>query len=730
MRRHRGRIRIAVAAVGLVGIAWGGCQLIGPGRVRTPPVLPWQAGGKWGFVDPKGRIVVKPVYDRLTSLDPTADGYYIVIRDGKVGVVDEAGRLVVPCRYDLIDRTTARLASEGLFCVAVDDSPPASPPTPRGFCQTRKHSFRYGYVDLAGREVIEPRYRRAWPFCGNVAPVYPEPPVESSTAKGNRSAPVRFIDRTGRYCLERPARSASPLIHDERILGYWVRWPGADDSEESSSRSGQFLGPDGKLHGRVEDGLSLHKTALQFGFLVVRSSRTGKLGTIQLDGEGGLACEFDSILPIGPRTCLATRKRNGTEETRIVGPGGKMVSNHVLTGVFWHHETWPLVMGRSGAGRGAVNARTGRTVMKFIYDDLYYRYRFHRFLATAGVNRVGLFSPEGEALTPLRYSAIARHRQTGGFVARDRDGHVHWLDRDGKVLSRSTHTVGHILQPGGAKYVGVGNHDADGWHMGLMDSSGRLVVPMTFDFIKLGGYGGRLALCGGKDKLTVLDLTTGETLFTLSGKYRKNDVDSSHGGCVWTTSYEAKGPNYTIYDRQGKLLLTSIHDIWHNWQAGRTMPILYASEAYRGTRPQSAWLISAEGNILWPSPVWPQWSSRNVDVFKTQQESPRVGWVWRSSAGYHVVAPTYDAVQVGRVTGAPPGASGTVRLLKVSRKGRWALVTPDGQQVTEFRYTEIRLLKSGYFLTRAVGDVHETTGLLTPEGKPLCIEPVDQPNAN
>lgn len=59
------------------------------------------ADGKWGCVDPKGRLVVPCVYE-LAYLLIATPGFTIVRRDGKWGVLNDRGRPIVPCVYDAV----------------------------------------------------------------------------------------------------------------------------------------------------------------------------------------------------------------------------------------------------------------------------------------------------------------------------------------------------------------------------------------------------------------------------------------------------------------------------------------------------------------------------------------------------------------------------------------------------------------------------------------------------
>ena len=53
--------------------------------------------GKWGFIDYKGDIFIKPEFDQV---DQPWFGMIMVKKDGKYGYVNNSGVLVIPCKYE------------------------------------------------------------------------------------------------------------------------------------------------------------------------------------------------------------------------------------------------------------------------------------------------------------------------------------------------------------------------------------------------------------------------------------------------------------------------------------------------------------------------------------------------------------------------------------------------------------------------------------------------------
>lgn len=90
--------------------------------------------GKWGFVDAKGELLIKPDYQYVT---PFQNGFAKVQKEGKWGMIDNTGKLVVPCSYKQLLNVAEGLAR---------------------FKENRK----FGAVNPVGRVIIPPNYSELW----------------------------------------------------------------------------------------------------------------------------------------------------------------------------------------------------------------------------------------------------------------------------------------------------------------------------------------------------------------------------------------------------------------------------------------------------------------------------------------------------------------------------------------------------------------------------------------
>lgn len=93
--------------------------------------------GKWGYIDPQGAIVAKIMYDNAWSY---RGSLALVCRNGKYGYLGNDGRVAIPLRYDFANSFT----DEGVACVMVGG--------------------KYGYIDTRARWYEPPIYDYATSF--------------------------------------------------------------------------------------------------------------------------------------------------------------------------------------------------------------------------------------------------------------------------------------------------------------------------------------------------------------------------------------------------------------------------------------------------------------------------------------------------------------------------------------------------------------------------------------
>jgi hypothetical protein len=143
---------------------------------QRDPLFPIVEGEGWGLIDASGRVVLKPVFEALAPYPSvlasivadagTSARSYIALMDqkdrgsvrtdrigvrlgGKWGYADRNGDLVVEPRFDALDGYTYGLGREGLIPVLIGK--------------------RWGYADAEGRLVIPAELDKPSPFQDGVA---------------------------------------------------------------------------------------------------------------------------------------------------------------------------------------------------------------------------------------------------------------------------------------------------------------------------------------------------------------------------------------------------------------------------------------------------------------------------------------------------------------------------------------------------------------------------------
>lgn len=134
-------------------------------------------GNKWGYIDKTGKEAVSPQYDACSSF---SEGLAAVKKGGKWGYIDKTGKTVVSPKY-----TYAGGFSEGLAVVA--------------------NAGKYGYIDKTGKVAAAAAYEQASDFSGGLAAV----------KKGGKWG---FIDKTGKVVVPLEYDLALEFTQDTAIV--------------------------------------------------------------------------------------------------------------------------------------------------------------------------------------------------------------------------------------------------------------------------------------------------------------------------------------------------------------------------------------------------------------------------------------------------------------------------------------------------------------------------------
>jgi hypothetical protein len=147
---------------------------------RVKVLLPVRVDGKWGYVNEKGKVVIKPRF----SVAGTFSEGLATVRDNDSW-------------FYYIDIEGARIATNSYFRYADDFSEGLA------MVQGESSDEKIGFIDGTGKYVILPRFdsytgRILWNFSGGLA-------IVSSNGK------LGYIDRSGKFLIEPKFDKASPF---------------------------------------------------------------------------------------------------------------------------------------------------------------------------------------------------------------------------------------------------------------------------------------------------------------------------------------------------------------------------------------------------------------------------------------------------------------------------------------------------------------------------------------
>ncbi|QQR59463.1 MAG: WG repeat-containing protein [Candidatus Melainabacteria bacterium] len=131
--------------------------------------------GKWGFIDKSGATIIPFDYEWTDDFYKTSNGKIAAVeKNGKVGFIDSNNKTILPFEY-----ADARSFSEDLAPATIDGK-------------------LWGFIDLSGKFMIEPKFMRANKFNNGRALVY------SNERKdfGKRKEDAQFLFLTGKDALD------------------------------------------------------------------------------------------------------------------------------------------------------------------------------------------------------------------------------------------------------------------------------------------------------------------------------------------------------------------------------------------------------------------------------------------------------------------------------------------------------------------------------------------------
>ncbi|GAB3714763.1 hypothetical protein GCM10027592_54780 [Spirosoma flavus] len=172
-------------------------------------LYPVRVGEKWGYINNKAQLVIRPQFDRADDFSEGMAVVTIVTIHGertvwKEGYINQLGNVVIPCQFDKahpfsenmgrieVDGKTGFIDRLGRIAIAPHFEEASD------FSESRavaKMNGRNGFINPSGEWVVEPKFERAcWVsrFSEGLAAVY--------TTFNN--GPAGYVDKTGSFAFD------------------------------------------------------------------------------------------------------------------------------------------------------------------------------------------------------------------------------------------------------------------------------------------------------------------------------------------------------------------------------------------------------------------------------------------------------------------------------------------------------------------------------------------------
>ncbi|MDR1689046.1 MAG: WG repeat-containing protein [Clostridiales bacterium] len=392
------------------------------------------------------QVLSSPLADYFI-VDSFHEGLARVEKDGKCGFIDETGKLVIPLKYDA-DRWDSYF-SDGLALVYVGGSYIEA-------SQRIMEGGKCGFIDRSGKIVIPLKYDRATTFSNGLA----------VAEKDNKQ-----------YLIDKRGKKVAALSKYYDYIGQFSEGLAIVEIENRSNR-----------------------TELGFGFIDNTGKEVVALGNHELVGR-----QFsEGLIEVGK---YDPKKRHNVYG--FMNKTGKIVIPMTYAYVSSFENGMAIVQQVGSISYGVIN-KSGKVVIPFGYEHL--MPFSNKLFCVMKDNKWGVVNLNNEIVIPIEYDSIGILSE--GLASFSKDGKHGYLDEKGQVAISLTgnyeqaYFAGEALSPFRGGYAAVYSQtDVSGSVMdmatyakwGVIDKTGKFVVPLEYDFISEISEGNAIAFKGRAD---------------------------------------------------------------------------------------------------------------------------------------------------------------------------------------------------------------------------------------
>lgn len=441
---------------------------------------------KYGFVSSDGKELLKPEYDEIGQFK---NGIAYIKKGNLYGYVNDRIEAIVPCKYNLV----GAFNDEGFVWVAEGAKP-------------SKESSEYtggkcGIYDRQGRIIVEPKFKSIGSFCKYMRK------FDEEQMKKMSSVERTTLKESGSHHLYRKIRITKKLFEKlpDETMGFYASNDEQGYKNSVVGKSGEIIIKEGKYHTPFypTDGWALISEKKGYNYLNLATSKMmfkkpvsdawafdEGVAVIDRDGHGmelidtegnTVSSAYDYIYPKNEGVYIV---KSGSESNMAFGAIDK-TGREVIAAR--QKALFPPVNGMMACNpsgqKGGYIGTDGKWIIEPKYKSVH---SFKRGLAWVNTSEgCGLIDPQGNQVVKCVWqnSKIHYEGQPGFLWVTDEKGsdagYMLLRISDNKILTDKKYKWCRMV---GSDFDDVAFCGHDDNHLGVIDNTGKEIIPMEFTY--------------------------------------------------------------------------------------------------------------------------------------------------------------------------------------------------------------------------------------------------------